>query len=216
MNRNLIGTALAALAFTVPAVAMAQSGPAVLVVDLERVGSECNACKVAAGQFQTMMQQAQQRAQTLRSQLQTAGAPLQTAVNALNGKQPDAALQAKITAFQQQENSANVELNNTQQRLQSIQANIQRQVGEKLGPITDNVLKARGASVVLARNATLSNADAVDVTNDVLTQMNAQLPSISVTPMPQQAAPAAGAAPTVAPPAPTPAPATSRKKPSGR
>ncbi|MGN6819027.1 MAG: OmpH family outer membrane protein [Sphingomonas sp.] len=215
MNRKLIGTAIAALALAAPAVAWAQSGPGVLVVDIDRVNTECNACKVAIGQFQGMMQQAQQRAQALRTQLQTAGAPLQTAVNALNGKPADAALQAKITAFQQQENNANVELNNTQQRLQSIGANMQRQVNEKLGPIADNILKARGASVVLARNATLSNADSVDITNDVLTQLNAQLPSISVTPLPQQPAAGAATAPAAGPATPAPAPAT-RKKPSGR
>ena len=212
MNTKLFGAAIAAFAVAAPAVALAQSAPAVLVVDIERIGGECNACKVAGSQFQTMVTQAQQRAQALRAQLQTAGAPIQTAVNALNGKAPDAALTARITAFQTQENAANQELNATQQRLQSIQANIQRQIGEKLGPITDAVLKTRGAQIVVARNSTLANADSVDVTNDVLAQINTQLPSISVTPLPQ--APAAGT-PGVAGPAPAPAPAPG-KKPSGR
>ncbi|HEX4693772.1 OmpH family outer membrane protein [Sphingomonas sp.] len=203
-NKKLIGAAIAAAALVAPAVALAQTAPSVLVVDIDRVGSECNACKVAGGQFQTMVQQAQTRAQTLRTQLETAGAPLEASIKALNGKAPDVALQARVTAFQQQENSANGELNNTQQRLQSIQQNINRQILEKLGPITDALLRQRGALIVMARNSTLANADSVDITNDVLAQINAQLPSISVTPMPQ-AAPAPGAtapAPTV--PAPTP------------
>lgn len=212
MTNKLFGAAIAAFAITAPAVALAQSGPAVLVVDIDRVGAECNACKVAGGQFQAMVQQAQARAQTLRTQLQTAGAPLQTSINALNGKAPDAALQARITAFQTQENNANTELTNTQQRLQSIQGNINRQILEKLGPITEAILKARGATIVMARNSTLANADSVDVSADVLAQLNAQLPSISVTPMPQPAA-APGAAPAPALPAPAP---SSGKKPTGR
>jgi Skp family chaperone for outer membrane proteins len=211
MNKKLLGAAIAAFAITAPAVALAQSGPAVLVVDIERIGAECNACKVAGGQFQAIYTQAQQRGQALNAQLLAARTPIQTAVNALNGKAPDAALQAKITAYQAQENSAGQELNATQQRLQSIQANIQRQIGEKLGPITDAVLKARGAQIVLARNSTLANADSVDVTNDVLAQINAQLPSISVTPLPQP--PAAAAPGTAAPVAPAPTPG---KKPTGR
>ncbi|MDB5677161.1 OmpH family outer membrane protein [Sphingomonas bacterium] len=210
MNNKLLGAAIAAFAIAAPAVALAQSAPAVLIVDIDRVGAECNACKVAGGQFQAMVQQAQARAQTLRTQLQAAGAPLQTAINALNGKAPDAALQARITAFQTQENNANTELTNSQQRLQSIQANINRQILEKLGPITEAILKARGASIVMARNSTLANADSVDVSADVLAQINAQLPSISVTPMPQAAAAPGTAAPTPAP-APAPAPATPRK-----
>jgi len=210
MTNKLLGAAIAAFALTAPAVALAQSGPSILIVDIDRVGSECNACKVAAGQFQTQVQTAQARAQTLRTQLTTAGGPIQTAINALNGKQPDAALTARITAFQAQENSANTELTNTQQRLQSIQANINRQILEKLGPITEAILKTRGASVVMARNSTLANADSVDISADVLAQINAQLPSISVTPMPQPAA-----APGTAAPAPVPAP-SSGKKPAGR
>jgi outer membrane protein len=209
MTNKLLAAAIAALAITAPVAAFAQSGPSVLVVDIDRVGSECNACKVAGGQFQQMVQQAQARAQALRTQLQTAGAPLQTSINALNGKAPDAALQARVTAFQQQENSANTELNNTQQRLQSIQANINRQILEKLGPITENILRTRGATIVVARNSTLANADTADVTNDVLAQINAQLPSISVTPMPQPPA----TAPTATPAAPA---ATPGKKPTGR
>lgn len=211
MTNKLFGAAIAAFAITAPAVALAQSAPPVLVVDLERVTGECNACKVAAGQLQSMVQQLQQRKQTLTAQLQASGAPIQTAINALNGKAPDAALQARVTAFQNQENSANVELNNSQQRLQSIQANVQRQIGEKLGPITDAILKARGASVILARNSTLANADSIDVTNDVLVQINAQLPSLSVTPLPQPPAGTPGAIAPAPTPAPAPAPTTPRR-----
>jgi len=210
MTNKLIGAAIAAAAIITPAVALAQTAPSVLVVDIERIGSECNACKVAGGQFQAMVQQAQTRAQTLRTQLQTAGAPLQTSINALNGKAPDAALEARITAFQQQENTANTELANTQQRLQSIQANINRQISDKLGPITDAILKQRGALIVMARNSTLANADSIDVTNDVLAQINAQLPSISVTPLPQPPAAAPGAV-APAPTTPAPAPTTPRR-----
>ena len=211
MTNKLISAAIVAAAIVTPAMALAQTAPSVLVVDIERVEGECNACKVAGGQFQAMLQQAQTRAQLLRTQLQTASGPLQTSINALNGKAPDAALQARITAFQQQENSANTELAATQQRLQSIQQNLQRQIVEKLGPITDAILKQRGALVVLARNSTLANADSIDVTNDVLTQINAQLPSISVTPLPQAPAPGAAAPTAPAPTTPAPAPTTPRR-----
>ena len=196
--------ALLAAAIATPGIiaalpAGAQSGPQVLVVDVDRVASTCTACTAAGTQFQGQVQQAQTRADSLRSQLQTAGAPLQTAVNALNGRQPDAALQARITAFQTQENSANQELQQTQARLQSTQQNINRQIGERLIPITETIRTQRGAAVVLPRGATLAAGGPGDITNDVLTQLNSQLTSISVTPLPQQAGAgtaAPGAAPT--------------------
>ena len=97
MTKLYFGAAIAALAATIPAAAPAQRlSPAVIaVVDIGRVSTECTACRAAATQLQTQGQQLQQRAQQLQQQLQTEGQPIQTAVNALNGKQPDAALQQR-------------------------------------------------------------------------------------------------------------------------
>ena len=93
--------AIAALAAAVlPQAALAQNVPApvIIVVDSNKAGTECNACKTAL----TQLQQQGQSLQTLRQQqstpLQTEQQQLQTAIDALKGKQPDAALQARITA----------------------------------------------------------------------------------------------------------------------
>jgi hypothetical protein len=40
--------------------------------------------------------------------------------------------------------------------------------------------------VAVDRGAVLFAAPALDITNEVLTQLNTQLPSVSVTPLPQQ------------------------------
>jgi hypothetical protein len=47
-------------------------------------------------------------------------------------------------------------------------------------------MTARGANVALDVQATIARAQALDVTNEVLTALNQQLPSVSVTPLPQQ------------------------------
>src|SRR5690348_3033487 len=108
MTKLFFGTALAALALAIPAAAPAQRLPqaVVAVVDIGRVSTECTACRAAATQLQTQAQQLQTRAQTLQQQLAAEGQPIQTSINALNGKQPDAALQQRITAFQTKQNSA--------------------------------------------------------------------------------------------------------------
>lgn len=207
-SKLLLAAAVAAPGIFAAVSASAQAGPQVLVVDVDRVASTCNACRTAGAQFQAQVQQAQQRADTLRSQLQTAGQPLQASITALNGKAPDAALQARITAFQQQEAAANQELQQSQARLQSTQQNINRQIGERLVPISDAIVRQRGAAIAVARNSTLANSAAADISNDVLAQLNTQLTTISVTPVPQQAA--GGAAPAAAP-----APATTGRRNSG-
>jgi Skp family chaperone for outer membrane proteins len=56
--------------------------------------------------------------------------------------------------------------------------------------VTNQVMTQRGANVAVDTNATLARANSVDITNDVLAQLNQQLPSVSVTPLPQQQQPA--------------------------
>ncbi len=188
MTKMLFGTALAVIAAAVPATVFAQRiGPAVVaVVDTDRISRECTACQAAARQLQTQTNTLRTRAQQLQQQLQSAGQPIQTAVNALNGRQPDATLQQRITAYQAQQNTAQQELARTEQNLRSTQAHVNQQIGTRLGPIISTVAQARGATVAVDRSQTLFSAPALDITNEVLAQLNQQLPSVSVTPLPQQ------------------------------
>jgi Skp family chaperone for outer membrane proteins len=185
--RNLtIFAALAASTLAVPAQAQRLPAAVIAVVDTQRIYRECTACRSAQGQLQTQATSLQQRRQTLASSLQTEGQQLQQAVQALSGRQPDAALRQRIQAFEQKQTQANQELAQAQQRFQSIQANILRQINERLDPIVSQVMTARGATVALSTEATLAHAQAVDVTNDVLARLNQALPAVSATPLPQQ------------------------------
>lgn len=186
MNTKLLLAAVAAGAF-VPAIAQAQRVPAaaVAVVDVDRIGRECTACRAAATQLQSQETTLRSRAATLQQQLQTARQPIEQAVTALNGRQPDAALQGRITTYQNQERTAQQELTQGQQRLASTQANVNQQIGARLNTIVATVAAARGANVAIARGDVMFAATNVDITNEVLSQLNAQLPSVSVTPLPQ-------------------------------
>ncbi|HVF83690.1 MAG TPA: OmpH family outer membrane protein [Sphingomicrobium sp.] len=186
MTNKFLAAALAATAF-LPAAAQAQRVPAaaVAVVDTDRIGRECTACRAASTQLQAQETTLRNRAQALQQQLQTAGTPIQTAVGALNGRQPDAALQQRITAFQSQQRAAETELATGQRNLQSTQANVNRQIGARLQTIVASVAAARGANVAMDRATALYAATNVDITNEVLAQLNQQLPSVSVTPLPQ-------------------------------
>lgn len=182
----LISAMLAATAIAVPATAQAQQRPSILIVDTDRVASDCTACKAAGTQLQQRESQLRTRAQQLQQQLQTEGKPLQDAVTALKGKEPDAALQQRITAFQTKERGAQQELSNSQRTLQSTAANVNQQIGAKLLQVVEQVRARRGASVVMAKSGTIASDTSIDVTGEVLTALNQQLPSVSVTPLPQQ------------------------------
>ena len=186
--RNLALVALGAAALAAPTMASAQRVPSavVAVVETDRIYRECTACRSAQTALQGQVTTLQTRSQTLRQQLQTEGKPIQDAITALGSKQPDAALTARVRAFQQKEAQANQELQTGQTRIQSIQANVLRQINERLGPIINQAMAARGANLVVDKDSTLASATTLDITNDVLARLNTALPAVSVTPLPQQ------------------------------
>ena len=185
MRKLLISVAAAGAAFTVAGSASAQS-VAVLTVDTDRILAECTACRAASTQIQSQITSARQRAQTLEGQLRTEATGLETQVKALNGRQPDAALQQKITAFQTKQSQARTELGNRERQIESIQAHVQQQIGTRVVQISEQVRARRQASVVMSKGSLMAVDPRSDVTGDVLAALNQQLPSVSVTPLPQQ------------------------------
>lgn len=182
---------LAALAVTtvsLPTAATAQRAPAatVVVVDSGRIYRECNACRTAQTQLQTQVTALQQRQQTLQNELRPEGEAIQAAITALQGRQPDAALRTRAEAFQTRQTQAAEELSRTQQNLQSIQANVLRQINVQLNPAINRIMTARGANLAVDVDATLAHAQALNVTNEVLAALNTALPSVGLTPLPQQ------------------------------
>ena len=183
MKKTLLGLAIAAVA--IPTAASAQRA-AILIVDTDRILSECTACRSANSQLQAQVQQAQQRAQQLEASLKPESDQLQAAVTALGTRQPDAALQQRITAFRTKQQQAATELANRERQIQSSQANVQQQIGTRVVAVAEQVRARRQASLVMSKSSTLASDNAIDVTTEVLTALNAALPSVSVTPLPQQ------------------------------
>ena len=187
--KTLFVTAAFAAAALAPTAASAQSvpGAVIAVVDLERVTSDCNACKTAATALRAQITSLQNREKTLAAPLQTEGKSIQTAIDALNGKEPDAALQARIKAFQTKQQQGSQEIQAQQAQIQRNNQYVQKQIGDKLGPIYQSVMQRRGANVLLETGSTLATTTSVDVTNDVLAALNTALPSISAVAPAQQA-----------------------------
>ena len=178
----------ATIAMAAPAAAQRVPAASIAVVDLGRVSSECTACRTAAAALQAQVAGLRQRQQQLTTSLQGEGTGIQTAVNALNGKQPDAALTARIRALEAKQDTANQELGRQQQQIQRNQQYIQQQIDAKLGPVIDQVMQRRGANLVIEAGASLKVGAGLDVTSDVLTGLNAALPSLATT-APAAAAP---------------------------
>ena len=181
MKKLLITASLAAAAL--PTAAQAQAIPAaiVAVVDLDKVTSQCNACKTASAALRSQVTALQNREKTLATPLQTEGRAIQAAIDALNGKEPDAALQARVKAFQAKQQQGSQELQRQQQQIQLNQQYVQKQIADKIGPIYTQVMQRRGANLMVEIGQTLASGSTLDVTNDVLTALNAALPTIRTT-----------------------------------
>jgi len=182
MKTLLVSAAVAAAALA-PAAASAQAVPTaiVAVVDLNRVTQECNACKTAQAALRSQVTAEESREKALGAPLQTEQQSIQAAIDALKGKQPDAALQARIKAFQTKAQQAEDEAGRGRQQLQANQQYIQKQILDKLGPIYQQVMQRRGANVLMEVNSTLATAQNVDVTNDIIAALNTALPSLVTT-----------------------------------
>ena len=190
MKIIMIQTAIAAALVGASAPAVAQSLPAanIAVVDLEKVTAQCNACKSANTALTSQVNSLRARQTALATPLETERKSIQAAVTALNGKAPDAALQARIAAFQTKGQQASQEISRQEQQVQRNQTYIQQQIAAKLGPIYQQVMQRRGANVMLEVGSTLASAASIDVSNDVLTALNVALTSVQTT-APAQAAP---------------------------
>lgn len=182
MRKIAMTAAFAAMVLTpVGASAQAIPGAVIAVVDLEKVSSECTACKAAKTALEGQVTALKSREATLAAPLKTEGQALQTAVEALKGKDPDAALQARIKAFQTKQQQGAQEIARQTNQIQRNQAYVSQQISTKLGPIYQQVMQRRGANVMIEAGATLASGANLDVTNDVLAALNQQLPSVSTT-----------------------------------
>jgi Skp family chaperone for outer membrane proteins len=182
MKNVLIATSLVA-SVLLPTAANAQSIPSatIAVVDLDKVTSSCNACKTASAALRSQVTGLQARQQTLAGPLQTEGKSIQTAIDALAGKEPDAALKTRAQAWEAKRQQAAEEVSRQEQQIQANSEYVKRQIAEKLGPIYTQVMQRRGANIMVEIGTTLASGANLDVTNDVLTALNTTLPSIQTT-----------------------------------
>ena len=186
MKNRIVAALVAATALAAPAMAQRAPASTVIVINTDRIYRDCNACRTAQTQLQSQVTALRTRQQALEGQLRPEGQAIQTAVNALAGKQPDAALQNRVKAFQQRQEQANQELSKGQQNIQSIQANVVRQINERLQPVINQVMTQKGANLAVDEGSTLAHSQATDATNEVLAALNTALPAVSLTPLPQQ------------------------------
>ena len=201
------------------AAASAVQSPRIVVIDRQQLLQRSAAGKDIFTQTQALSKQLETQLRTEETQLQTEAVQIQQKMAIMN---PDlrAQTEKEFTGKQQA----------FQTRVQQRQAQIQtsfnqaaRQVEVALDPILQQIMKERGANMVLDRSAVIVATSDVDVTPVALQRLDRALPKVKVdlAPLPAAtaaAAPAAAPAAAVAkaPAAPVPAPAAGPAAPAAK
>ncbi|KKC27479.1 OmpH family outer membrane protein [Sphingomonas sp. SRS2] len=192
MKSFLKTAALAAGIALVPAAANAQAAAApaaaintgVAVANLEAALVNSAAYKAAIAQIQTTYKAQITAFQTRQTALQNEMTPLRTEIENLqkNPATPKATLDAKVNAFQSRAQNAQAELQRLTLPFARPEAYVKEQIGNKIEQALKAAMSAKKVGVVLAPEAVVAVQGASDITLDVVTQLNALVPSASVTP----------------------------------
>ncbi len=168
---------------------LAQRLPAasMLVADVDEIVGNSNAGRAAAAELQTKVQALQARATTLREQLETEATAIRTGQQ--NNTLKDKALEDRINAFEARQQSSANEVQRGEADINRAQTFVSQQIGTALRPLIAKLMQERGASMIVPSSAVLQHTAGLDTTQELLTRLNAALPSVSTTPPAEPAAP---------------------------
>jgi Skp family chaperone for outer membrane proteins len=182
--------ALAAAMTLLPVAAQAQEAAAtglnsgVAVVNLDAAVENSAAYKAAVAQIQTTYKAQITAVQTRQTALQNELTPLRSEIETLqkNPATPQATLQAKVSAFQAKGNAAQQELQRMSSTFERPAAYAREQIGGKVEQALKAAMAAKKVGIVLSPDAVVAVQGGNDLTLDVVTQLNALIPSASITP----------------------------------
>lgn len=189
MRMILKATALALAPVTaialssVPAVAQSKAG--IAVVDLQRAVATSSAYTTARSQIQTtykaQIDNFTARKNAIDADLKAKGAALDTALKAAGGK-PTPAIQTQYETAQKAQASGQAELQRLGQPIALANAYVEEQISAKLSDALKSAMNKAKVDLILAPDATVSYQPTVDITQQVVTELNALVPSVGITP----------------------------------
>ena len=180
----LVFAPMTALALTaVPAAAQSKTG--IAVADLQRVVGTSAAYTTARTQMQTtykpQIDAFNARKTAIDTDLKTKGDALQAALKAAGGK-PTPAIETQYQQFQQSQQTAQAELQRMGQPIAIANAYVEEQITAKLSDALKAAMTKAKVDLVLSPEATVSYQPTVDITQSVVTELNALVPSVGITP----------------------------------
>jgi outer membrane protein len=177
MTRTTLKLALAALAMSATPVLADPPQAKIVVLDRAAILQFSKVGQDIARQMQTYANQAKNDLQAQGRALQSEGRTLQQQVAILA---PDVK-QKRLEAFQAKERALQGVAQRKDEQLKAGFAQARATMEQALGPILQQLVKERGANLVLDKQAVVfANASGFDITGDAINRLNQKLPSIKV------------------------------------
>ena len=185
MTNTFKAALLAATLFAIPQVASAQAAAsAVAVANLEEAVQKTTAFTNAIAQikvtYKAQIDALEARQKTLNAELQPLVNAFQAAQKVPNANQ--AGLQTQYNAIQLKQQNGQKELQALGTPVARAQAYVEEQVVSKLDAALKAAMVKKGVALVLNPQATVSYQPSVDLTDEVTTELNATVPSATITP----------------------------------
>lgn len=167
-----------------PTAASAQAVNNVAVADLEEAIGKSAAYTAAVAQIKTtyaaQIAQADARAKALTAEIQPMATAYQTAARAPNANQ--AALQTQLAALQKKERDANAEVSRISEPVARARAYAVEQIQMKLETAVTNAMNKNRVTILIQPNAAIKVLPTADLTNSVMAELNALVPTVGITP----------------------------------
>lgn len=198
--------ALALSAVAIPALSVAPAHAQVAgiaIANVEQAVAESNAYKAAVTQmrvtYKAQIDAVNARANALQAELKPLVDKFQADQKAATPNR--ASLQTQYEAIQTKQQSGQAELQRLNEPVALAQAYVEEQIASKLDAAIKTAMTKKKVSLVLQPQAALSFQPTVDITKDIIAELNTTVPSAQINPPAgwrpggQQAQPAAAAAP---------------------
>ena len=181
-TRNLIAATLAMFAaFMVANPAFAQTR--VLIVDSARVEAESKAGKDVASKLKAIAEQISNELKPTQDALAKEQKSLNDKMAPLNEAaiRSDKALIDRFNSFQKRSQEFAVKQQTRAAELELTRRDAGTKYFQALQPVLKEVIEEKGADVVLERSSVVFAGKAVDITEEVITKLDASTPSVNVT-----------------------------------
>jgi outer membrane protein len=178
MKKILLSALILVSAATVAGAAPALPAPRIVVIDRQAILGYSKVGQDMGRQYQALTNQVKNELQGRAAALQKDQAALQQQIAILS---PDLK-QKRMADFQSRERALEADAQRRQVQIQYGMQQAQAAVAEAMQPIVDQLVKERGANMVLDKSAVVfANNSAFDITKDAIARLDAKLTTVKVT-----------------------------------